>query len=123
MCDKLLPADEVQQKLGISLGELKDGSGSLPNFPIVCSWPYGGTKGWELVARPKTPGPVNPNAFGVGCQVAGGTTDIAYCLNAAEGLAGGNVITRRWSMIVGTSGISMDQYVNVLIPILARTGG
>jgi hypothetical protein len=120
-CDVLLPAAEVQEKLGISLGELHEGS--VPPLNVICAWPHGGAKGWELAARPKTVGPVNPNAFGIGCQVAGGTTDIAYCINAGEGFTGGNVITRRWSMIVGTSGISIDDYINVLLPILARTGG
>jgi hypothetical protein len=122
MCDSLLPAAEVQEKLGISLGELLEGS-PVGIFNVVCAWPHGGAKGWELAARLKTAGPVNPNAFGIGCQVAGGTTNIAYCINAGEGFAGGNVFTRRWSMIVGTSGISIDQYINVLLPILARTGG
>jgi hypothetical protein len=117
-----MPAGEIQQKLGVALGELREGS--VGEFPIVCAWANAGPKGWSLSARPHTAAVSKLTFTGVPCGRSGGTDGvIAYCANQGEGGVGGNVVTRRYSMIVSAGGISIDQYVQVLMPILARTGG
>jgi hypothetical protein len=117
-CATLLPAGDVQRAVGVSIGSPTDNPYSA--FTVTCAWL---SVYWSLQAQRKSsPGPVNPNAYGVGCQIAAGNTTVAYCVNADQSGVGGIVMTRSWSLAVVTVGISTDQFINGIIPILARTG-
>ena len=61
------------------------------------------------------------------CDVRRATKKIVYCLKSAAGpngspVIGGFLVTRSWSLLVTTAGITTQQFVKGIVPILARTG-
>ncbi|HXY92611.1 MAG TPA: hypothetical protein VEP49_09060 [Acidimicrobiia bacterium] len=124
-CEMLLPTADVQRAVGVSLGGVTVIEPSA--FDTSCVWlgPQWTLSGNRLNSS-HTP---NPHAWdGLPCDARGATNKIVYCLrNAGSGSnggvgVGGNLITRSWSLLVTAQGITMDQFVKGIVPLLARTG-
>lgn len=102
-CERLLPPAEVKQKLGGTLSGLSElpKEAVPPGFTFVCAWLKPDPRhAWGLSGAPhdrSAPPPLDVP----GCEVEAHNATISYCVNERRGHIGGDVMTRRWSLVAG----------------------
>ena len=118
-CKSLLPRADVLAAVGVDIGKVTV-PGEESAQGVGCVWE---DVGWELLGQgKKRPSPPALGQLGgTPCGRSGQVGQTVYCLNEEKGVVGGMVFTSRWAFILGTAGISMDQVVSGIIPILDRT--